>query len=78
MVAHIICAFVLFYESSTHGYRTWTLEGFKYSTVVRITKDFVLIKSNKMQQYAGIYLLQNRSLHVSGVHRTHHQVYIKL
>ena len=31
-----------------------------------------------MQQYAGIYLLQNYSLHVSGVHRTHHQEYIKL
>ena len=26
-----------------------------------------------MQEYAGIYLLQNHSLHVSGVHRTHHQ-----
>jgi len=25
-----------------------------------------------MQQYAGIYLLQNHSLHVLGVHRTHH------
>ena len=31
-----------------------------------------------MQQYAGIYLLQNHSLHVSGVQRTHHQEYIKL
>ena len=31
-----------------------------------------------MGQYAGIYLLQNHSLHVSGVHRTHHQDYIKL
>ena len=30
-----------------------------------------------MQQYAGIYLLQNYSLHVSGVHRTHHQENIK-
>jgi len=26
-----------------------------------------------MQQHAGIYLLQNHSLHVSGVHRTRHQ-----
>jgi len=26
-----------------------------------------------MQQYASIYLLQNHFLHVSGVHRTHHQ-----
>ena len=33
---------------------------------------------NKMQQYAGIYLLQNHSLHVSGVHRTLHQENIKL
>jgi len=32
-----------------------------------------------VQQYVDIYLLQNHSsLHVSGVHRTHHQEYIKL
>ena len=31
-----------------------------------------------MQQYAGIYLLQNHSLHLSGVHRTHRQENIKL
>ena len=31
-----------------------------------------------MEQYVGIYLLQNYSLHVSGVHRTHHQGNIKL
>jgi len=31
-----------------------------------------------MQHYAVIYLLQNNSLYVSGVHRTHHQGYIKL
>ena len=31
-----------------------------------------------MQPYAGIYLLQNHCLHVSGVHRTHHQENIKL
>ena len=31
-----------------------------------------------MQQYAGIYLLQNHSPHVSGVHRTYHQENIKL
>ena len=31
-----------------------------------------------MQEYAGIYLLQNHSLHVSGVHRHHHQEHIKL
>ena len=30
-----------------------------------------------MQQYAGIYLLQN-TLHVLGVHRTHHQEYFGL
>jgi hypothetical protein len=29
----------------------------------------ILIRPNKMPQYAGIYLLQNHSLHVSGVHR---------
>ena len=27
-----------------------------------------------MQEYAGIYLLQNHSLHVSGVQRTHHRL----
>jgi len=31
-----------------------------------------------MQQYAGIHLLKNHSLHVSGVNRTHQQEYIKL
>ena len=33
-----------------------------------------------MQQYARtrIYLLQNQSLRVPGVYRTHHQEYIKL
>jgi len=31
-----------------------------------------------MQQYAGIYLLQNHSLHVSGVHRNGYQENIKL
>jgi len=40
-------------------------------------RNFILISSNKMQQYAGIYLLQNHStcfgcpLHPSsGVHKT--------
>jgi len=28
-----------------------------------------------MQQYAVTYLLQNHSVHVSGVHRTHHQAH---
>jgi len=37
-----------------------------------------LKKSNKMQKYANIYLLLNYTLHVSGVHRTHHQEDIKL
>jgi len=43
-----------------------------------VHRNSVLIRSNKIQQYAGIYLLQNHSLHVSGVHRTHHQENIKL
>ena len=38
-----------------------------------VHRNSILIRYNKMQQYAGIYLLQNHSLHVSGVHRTHHQ-----
>ena len=41
-------------------------------------RNSILIRSNKMQQYAVIYLLQNHSLNVSGVHRTHHQENIKL
>ena len=40
--------------------------------------NIILIISNKMQHYEGIYLLQNHSLYVSGVHRTHHQENIKL
>jgi hypothetical protein len=35
-------------------------------------RNSILKRSNKMQQYAGIYLLQI-TLHVSGLHRTHHQ-----
>ena len=40
-------------------------------------RDSILIRSNKMQQYAGIYFCKI-TLHVSGVYRTHHQEYIKL
>ena len=29
-----------------------------------VNRDAVLIRSNKMQQYAGIYLLQNFTLHM--------------
>ena len=45
-----------------------------------VHRNSILIRSNKMQQYAGIYLLQNYStfFYVSGVHHTHHQEYIKL
>ena len=42
-----------------------------------VHRDFVWIRSNEMQQYAGVYLLQF-TLHVSGVYRTYHQEYIKL
>jgi hypothetical protein len=38
MAAHIICTFGLFYESLTFDYRTQTVENFKHSTAVRITK----------------------------------------
>ena len=44
---------------------------------VQTIKYTILIRSNEMQQYAGVYLLQN-PLHVSGVYRIHHQEYIKL
>ena len=61
---------------------TWhyTPDGKRISSlhVERKVSWIILIRSNKMQQYAGIYLLQNHSLHVSGVHCTHHQEYIKL
>ena len=43
-----------------------------------VHRNSLLIRDNIMQQYAGIYLLQKITLHVSGVHRTHHQDYIKL
>jgi len=42
-----------------------------------VHRDSVLIRSNEMQRYAGVYLLLF-TLHVSGVYRTHHQEYIKL
>ena len=40
-----------------------------------VHRNSVLIRSNKMQQYAGVYL-QQITLRVSG--RTHHQEYTKL
>ena len=43
-----------------------------------VHRNSILIRSNKLQQYAGIYLLKNHSLHVSDFHRTRHQEYIKL
>ena len=43
-----------------------------------VHRHSILIRFNKMHQYSGIYLLQNLSLHASGVQRTHHQEYIKL
>ena len=42
-----------------------------------VHRGSILIRSNEMQQYAGVYLLQI-TLHVSGVYRTHLQEYIKL
>ena len=43
-----------------------------------VHRNSILIRSNKMQNYAGVYLLQNHPLHVSDAHRTHHREYIKL
>ena len=44
-----------------------------------VHRNSILLRYDKTQQYVGIYLLQNHcTLHVSGVHRTHHQEYIKL
>ena len=42
-----------------------------------VHRDSILIRSNEMQQYAGVYYCKI-TLHVSGFHRTHHQEYIKL
>jgi len=49
-----------------------------FSIHVFVHRYSILIRSNKMQRYAGIYLLQNHSAHVSGVHRTHHQECMKM
>ena len=42
-----------------------------------VHRNSILIRSNKMEQYAGFYLLQI-TVHVSGVYRNHHLEYIKL
>ena len=55
-------------------------EGKKFCTWVYMENKLlysILIRSNKMQQYTGIYLLQNHSTCL-GVHRNNHQEYIKL
>jgi len=39
------------------------------------SEHYILIMSNKVQQYAGLCLYEI-NLHISGVHRTHHQEYI--
>ena len=68
-------AIFLIYESQRVPVFVWIILG---NNSARIKYVNILIRSNKMQQYAGIYLLQNHSLHVSGVHRIHHQEYVKL
>jgi len=42
-----------------------------------VHRDSVLVRSNEMQQYAGVSYCKV-TLHVSGAYRTHHQEYIKL
>ena len=42
-----------------------------------VHRHSILIRSNKMQQYAGIYYCKI-TLHVSGVYRPHHQQYVEL
>ena len=66
---HVVCG-----EATLIGMMQCALQFYIHGTVHR---NSVLIKSNKMQQYAGIYLLQNHSICL-GVHRTHHLEYIKL
>ena len=53
------------------------IEGMKPVNEIRRNTVNILIRSNKMQQYAGIYLLQNYSTYFgcpshpsSGVHKT--------
>ena len=56
---------------------TWTHHRLEFYICSYVHRNSILIRSNKMQQYAGIYLLQNYSacfgclLHPSpGVHKT--------
>ena len=68
---------VVYYENFMEcKYAKDKLKSFIFMDLCIVTLYYT--RFNKIQQYAGIYLLQNHSLHVSGVHRTHHQEYIKL
>jgi len=42
-----------------------------------VYRESILIRSNKIQHYA-VFIYRKFTLHVSGVHCTHHQEYIKL
>ena len=44
---------------------------------VSVHRNSILIRSNKMQQYAG-FIYCKITLHVSDIYRTHYQEYIKL
>jgi len=52
----------VFYRQVTEAHRHQLYQFYIQGSVHR---NSILIRSNKMQQYAGIYLLQNYSLHVS-------------
>ena len=69
----IICIKILMYFTLV-SIKYWYIEFYIHGSVHR---NSILISSNKMQHYEGIYLLQI-TLNVSGVYRTHHQEYIKL
>ena len=73
--------FKRFYLNRFHGqnnlYSRKEFSFFQVSLVEEILKIYILIRSNKMQQYAGIYLLQNHSTYFgcpshpsSGIHKT--------
>ena len=64
-------------EPSLNVKSQWTLHSYKFYIHGSVHRDSILIRSNKMQQYVGIYLLQNHSRWfgcpshpTSGVHKT--------
>ena len=70
-VAACIPAIIRLYYYMISNYTIYTV------SVIKFEYNLILVRSNEMQQYAGIYLLQNNCT-CSGVNRAHHQEYKKL